>query len=146
MFGYYNPLRLGEPGGFGSAGVLGRGEDAMGDEAFIGFLRQAEVKHGRVAMAAFVGFIVQSAGVHFPWNIANGISYADISAAGGPGDQWDAMPTAGKAQILTFIAIMEAISESSFALEANGEKHYVRGGEPGQGLTLVCDTFPSLCV
>ena len=87
-------------------------------------------------MAAFVGFIVQSTGAHFPWNIANGISYGDISAAGGPGDQWDAIPTAGKMQILTFIAILEVISESSFALEANGEKHYMRGGKIGY--------FPSL--
>ena len=82
-------------------------------------------------MAGFVGFIVQSAGVHFPGNLANGVSYESIAAAGGPGDQWDAIPTAGKAQILTFIALLEMISESSVVLAENGQKHYMRGGKVG---------------
>ena len=50
----------------------------------------------------------QSNGIHFPWNIQGHfgptlslptISFADIAAAGGPADQWDALPTAGKAQM-----------------------------------------------
>merc|ERR1712072_1070352 len=52
-----------------------------------GFLRHAEIKHGRVAMAGFVGFL-------------------------------------------------ELFSEHSYILEAQGQKHYMRGGKPGY--------FPSL--
>jgi hypothetical protein len=49
---------------------------------------------------------VQANGIHWPGNIqmplgavnANlpTVSYADISAAGGPSDQWDALPTGAK--------------------------------------------------
>lgn len=82
-------------------------------------------------MAAFVGFCVQSAGIHFPWAISGTQQFADISAAGGPGDQWDALSLDAKWQIFTFIFIMELIGESSYALEKSGTKHYMRGGKPG---------------
>jgi len=107
----------------------------------IGWFRHAEIKHGRVAMAAFVGFCVQSNGIHWPGNLQapflgvnpgiDTISYADISAAGGPGDQWDALPSAAKLQILGFVGFLEMWGESSVALEMDGQQHYVRGGKPG---------------
>jgi len=114
----------------------------------IGWFRHAEIKHGRVAMAAFVGYCLQSNGVCFPWNLqapfgsvgstANlpVISFADISAAGGPADQWDALPTAAKLQILGVIGFLEMWSETTTALEMDGQKHYVRGGKPGYFPTL----------
>ena len=109
----------------------------------IGWFRHAEIKHGRVAMAAFVGYIVHANHITFPWNIqapiaqtsltANlpTISFADISAAGAPGDMWDALPTAAKVQMGCVIAFLEMHGENSIALEADGQKHYVRGGKPG---------------
>jgi hypothetical protein len=112
----------------------------------IGWWRHAEIKHGRVAMAGFVGYCVHANGIYFPWNIqaplglwgpdsptANlpTISFADISAAGGPADMWDALPTAGKVQILCVVGFLEMWGETSIALEADGQKHYVRGGKPG---------------
>jgi hypothetical protein len=108
----------------------------------IGWFRHAEIKHGRVAMAAFVGYCVHANGITFPWNIQapiNGpltsslpaISFADISAAGSPGDMWDALPTLAKVQILCVVGFLEMHGESSIALEADGQKHYVRGGKPG---------------
>merc|ERR1719313_1787017 len=109
---------------------------SAGQEASIGFLRQAEIKHGRVAMAAFVGYIVQSNGIYFPWKLTGDVSYADISAAGSPPEQWDALPTAAKAQILLFIGFLELMSESTYVLEQSGNKHYMKGGVPGK--------FPSL--
>jgi hypothetical protein len=109
----------------------------------IGWFRHAEIKHGRVAMAGFVGYCVHANGITFPWNIQAplpwtgltsglpAISFADISAAGAPGDMWDALPTAAKVQIGCVIGFLEMHGESSLALEADGQKHYVRGGKPG---------------
>jgi len=86
-------------------------------------------------MAGFVGFMVQNAGIHWPWNLQGlntaVISHADISAAGGPLDQWDALPSAAKLQILFVVGMLEFWGESSSALEAAGQQHYVRGGKPG---------------
>merc|ERR1719284_1018803 len=98
----------------------------------IGWFRHAEIKHGRVAMAAFVGYCVQSNGICFPWNLqapfgatlqdVPTIAFSDISAAGGPADQWDALPTAAKLQILGVIGFLEMFSETTAALELSGEK------------------------
>jgi len=120
--GYYDPLNL------------------MTDAApeTVAWFRHAEIKHGRVAMAAFVGYCVQANGICFPWNIQGklgydlpALSFSDISAAGGPADQWDALPTAAKAQILCVVGFLEMFSETSAALEMDGQKHYLRGGKPG---------------
>merc|ERR1712106_1273046 len=53
------------------------------------------------------------------------------SAAGGPADQWDALPSAAKLQILVFIGFLEMWSETSTVLKLDGEAHGVRGGKPG---------------
>jgi len=114
-------------------------EPIRGEEARIGFLRHAEIKHGRVAMAAFVGYCLQANGIHWPWactagsfdGSVPGISFGDISAAGSPPDQWDALPTAAKLQILLFIGFLEFVGEDSRNLEASGEAHYMKGGKPG---------------
>merc|ERR1719482_245795 len=109
----------------------------------IGWFRHAEIKHGRVAMAGFVGYCVHANGITFPWNIqapiaqseltANlpAIKFSDITAAGSPGDMWDALPTAAKVQIICVVGFLEMHGENSLALEADGQKHYVRGGKPG---------------
>jgi hypothetical protein len=116
-------------------------EDTMPET--IGWFRHAEIKHGRVAMAGFVGYCLQANGVYFPWDVQGPISFvpgcesvptisfADISAAGGPADQWDALPAAGKAQILCVIGFLEMWGETSTVLEMDGERHYVRGGKAG---------------
>jgi len=62
------------------------------EQATIGFLREAEIKHGRVAMAAFVGFCVHSNGVRFPFDkIAQAVP-ADLPAPA----VWDAIPDIAK--------------------------------------------------
>jgi len=124
VVGYYDPLGI---GGYGSPET-------------IGWFRHAEIKHGRVAMAAFVGYVVQSNGICFPWLLQGpikgvadvpAISFSDISAAGGPADQWDALPSAAKLQILGVIGFLEMWSETSSVLKMDGQEHYVRGGKPG---------------
>jgi len=121
VVGYWNPLGLGE-WSFWDAD----------QEATVGFLRHAEIKHGRVAMAAFVGFVLQSNGVHWPGKLTGEIDYATISAAGGPCDQWDALPTASKMQIILFIGFLEWWSELTNVNAADGSAHYMRGGQPGK--------------
>ena len=129
--GYWDPLDVCEA----------FGDYPSTETATVGWFRHAEIKHGRVAMAAFVGFCVQSNGIHFPWGLTGGafegafggpsISFGDIAAAGGPGAQWDALPAEAKIQIICAVGFLEVIGELSPVLEANGEKHYVKGGKPG---------------
>jgi len=112
--GYYDPLNLAQLNFWN-----------QGDDATVGFLRHAEIKHGRVSMAAFVGFLVQANGVKFPW-----APFDQITAAS-PCEQWDQLPEAAKFQIILFVGFLEVFSEHSFILEAQGQKHYMRGGKPG---------------
>jgi hypothetical protein len=109
---YYDPLELATTTIWGQS-----------NEASIGFLRHAEIKHGRVAMAAFVGYIVQANGIHFPWPIStDGAPFPFESTS--PPEQWDALSDIAKWQIIVFVGFLEQFSES------NGT-HYMRGGKPG---------------
>merc|ERR1712183_953656 len=63
------------------------------------------------------------------------------SAAGGPSDQWDALPSSAKLQILGAVGFLEMCGEASVFLEADGQQHFVRGGKPGYYPTLK-DKFP----
>jgi hypothetical protein len=66
-----------------------------------------------LAVAAFVGYIVQSNGIFFPWKLTGDVAFGDIAAAGGPPDQWDALPTPAKVQILLFIGARPANAASA---------------------------------
>jgi len=98
----------------------------LGEEATVGWLRQAEIKHGRVAMAAFVGYVVQSNFV-FPWSTFGGNPPPSTDLS--PPEQWDALPMAAQVQIIGFVGFLEWYSE----LSDNGNgPHYTKGGKPGQ--------------
>jgi len=123
VVGFYDPLGLAKADFWGSGS----------EEATIGFLRHSEIKHGRVAMAGFVGFIAQANGICFPWKLeySSGTTFADVAAAGSPFEQWDALPTLAKLQFFGLISVLELFGESSFLIERAGEKHYMMGGKPG---------------
>jgi len=91
-----------------------------GSEETLAWFRAAELKHSRVAMLATTGYLVQGAGIHFPGMLSSDVSFADLSAMK-PLEAWDAVPDAGKAQILATIFIAEMITESK-------PVHYTKGG------------------
>lgn len=110
----------------------------LGSPATLAWMRHAELKHGRVAMAAFTGWLVASGNqlaianghepIHFPGYISpfsEGVSFADIAAAGGPMEQWQTVPELGKLQIISAIFFIEHQSEWKI------KPHYMAGGTPG---------------
>jgi hypothetical protein len=121
MAGKLNPVvKYWDPLGLADAAYWGKSEAGT-----IGWLRHSEIKHGRVAMAAFVGYCVQSNFV-FPWALTTG-GMPHPSTDLSPPEQWDALPFASKVQIILFVGFLEWYSE----LYGNGEAHYTKGGKPG---------------
>jgi len=103
------------------------GLSALGSPATLKFFRAAEIKHGRVAMAAMVGFLVHINHIHFPGMLSPtfGVSFESLSAMG-PFDAWNSIPLLGQIQILWTIAGLEHASES-----LNPAGHYTTTGTPG---------------
>lgn len=107
---YFDPLNVGD-----------------GDAATIAWYRHSEIKHGRVAMAAFVGYCVQSNFV-LPWaQTMAGDPHPSADLV--PEAQWDAIPFLAKAQIFAFIGFLELWDESG---GGGVVPHYMAGRKPGQ--------------
>merc|ERR1719421_1171552 len=117
VVGFWDPLSLAE-GEFWE----------QSNEATIGFLRHAEIKHGRVAMAGFVGYCVHANGIHFPWKVPGD----ELCAPGvSPPELWQNIPAEAKWQILLTIGLFEFYSEGAMAKSPGQGGHYMRGGKPG---------------
>ncbi len=100
--------------------------DLGGDET-ISWFRHSEVKHGRICMAAFVGWWAVAAGSHFPGQLSYGIDFESLPTKGL--EAWDAVPGWGKAQMLLFAGLIE-FHDELFA--SKRDTHYMRGGTPGK--------------
>merc|ERR1719454_1645542 len=115
--GFFDPLNLAENEFW-----------EQSNEATIGFLRHAEIKHGRVAMAGFVGYCVHANGIHFPWKVPGD----ELCAPGvSPPELWQNIPAEAKWQILLTIGLFEFYSEAAMAKSPGQGGHYMRGGKPG---------------
>ena len=66
MVPFFDPIGLADATFYGGEASAWKGFESS-NEASIAWLRHAEIKHGRVAMFAFVGYIVHANGVHWPW-------------------------------------------------------------------------------
>jgi len=111
---FFDPLKLADAEFWG-----------LTNAATIAYLRHAEMKHGRIAMLACVGYTVQANNLIFPWATeANGFPPAELS----PPDQWDLLDPFAKFQLFFFIGLLELWSEA-----APGAPHYMApGGTPGK--------------
>jgi len=115
-----NPvLKFFDPLGLSSENFWGTTSDET-----IGFLRESEVKHGRIAMFAFVGYIVHANGITFPWAMQlDGTPFPKVSSAP---EAWDSISDTAKLQIFLFIGFLE------YYREVACEKHYMKGGKIGE--------------
>ena len=98
---FENELGAQDPIGF--IDPLGLVED--GDQARFDRLRYVELKHGRIAMLAVVGYLVSEAGIRLPGAINySGLQFSDVPAGF---DAISTIGTVGMAQILGFIGFLE---------------------------------------
>lgn len=114
VVGFYDPLNLAEAEFWGQT-----------NEQTIGFLRHAEIKHGRVAMFGFVGYLVHANGIRWPWPMM--LDGTPFPEGNNPPELWDKIPDNSKWQIFGLVLFLELWSEIS----TDDHKHYMRGGKPG---------------
>ena len=72
-----------------------------GNNPDVAWLREAELKHGRMSMLAITGVMVQSSGIHWPGNAD--ISFDNTDWATAPAT----LPAAAWGQVLLFIGLVE---------------------------------------
>lgn len=98
--------------------------------AALKWFQNAEIKHGRIAMIATIGYMFQKYGVHFPlyfgpsgsnvfspessdaWLLSSttGVTFSDIAHAATPLDALSMVPAAGWLQVFFFAGWFESIA------------------------------------
>jgi len=105
------------------------GLSKIGSDETLAWFRHSEIKHGRVAMAAFVGWWAVGAGLRLPGDLAYGTEFSSLPSKGL--EAWDAVPGWGKAQMLMFAGLIEFHDELFYSRRGT---HYMRGGVPGKNM------------
>jgi len=92
----------------------------QGPERYRRFV-EMEIKHGRLAMAGFLGAITTYSGLRWPGylSIADNIKFSDMPGA--PLASWAALPTAAWFQIILFISFLEVNSLKQDPLKEPGD-------------------------
>uniref|UniRef100_A0A7S0J1N8 Uncharacterized protein n=1 Tax=Calcidiscus leptoporus TaxID=127549 RepID=A0A7S0J1N8_9EUKA len=99
----------------GKYSVKGTVFDPLGlaDKYDLNWLREAELKHGRVCMLAFAGFIANDAGLKFPGKVFEGVSSIEAH---------DAMVKSGHMwALLIFVGICESLHMSVVVPKLDGD-------------------------
>jgi len=98
-----------------------------GNNPDVAWLREAELKHGRMAMLAIVGIIVQSSGVHLPGNTEVDFSNSDWVTAP------SSLPPAAWGQVLAAIGLEEGRNAAGLYDLWNGVTDKREPGDNGWG-------------
>jgi len=102
-----------------------------GNNPDVAWLREAELKHGRMAMLAVVGIIVQSSGVHLPGNAE--VSFASTDWAAAP----STLPPAVWGQVIAAIGIEEGRNAAGLYDLWNGVTDKREPGDNGWGKSFL---------
>jgi hypothetical protein len=110
--------------------TFGKAWDPLGlmtslDDRGVRWFQASEVKHGRIAMMATLGWMSQVSGFHFGGMLSttDGISFEDVSKVA-PFESFSKVPDAGIYQILFIIGAVEGYQEMR-------QPHFIYGGLPG---------------
>merc|ERR1719424_611063 len=100
---------LGEPETGGKIPPLAYECVKLGTPGTVDFMRAAELKHARIAMIGFMGWVANLQNVHFPGmlSVSKGVAFADLEKVDGVTAFFTQTPALGIAQILMFCAVFE---------------------------------------
>ena len=98
--------------------------------------RAVEIKHGRIAMAAFIGMMVQELGITFPGSLdlAGNVPFSSVLDDGMGFPALANVPSLGLAQILVFGAVAETVAMP--AGQYTGGPQDLPGGYDGSSGTI----------
>merc|ERR1712093_960360 len=69
--------------------------------------QEMEIKHGRLAMAGFLGIVTTASGIRFPGYLSYSEDSTFAEMPGGAISSWAALPTLGWIQIVLIIALLD---------------------------------------